>query len=265
MDSRHDDDARPGAGGGSSATLLPLRIACAVGVADAVVALATALLSRPEPASVAIGLLWVLAWGSALARAPRLARAIARRPWTLVALGALAVAPAVLDGGYPGTLATQPMWIALVAASSAGWRVAVATGAAICAAKLAAFVATGTEPASLLPGAGEPSEATTAVLAPLAIALLGLAIVTALRRLLHAVEEAADPPPPPSAATAAAPALSPAEDAVVALLAAGLTPKQIAHQRGTSLATVRTQIKRAKRAAQARTLDELVAVAGSGR
>ncbi|MDO8213857.1 helix-turn-helix transcriptional regulator [Conexibacter sp. CPCC 206217] len=261
--------------------LLPLRVACLIGLADSLVALMTALLSRPDPVSVVCGIGFVAAWTAALATASRWAAPVAARAWLLVPLGVVALVPALFDGGYPGNLATQPMWIVLVAAALAGWRVTVATGAALALGKLAVFVVTGTSLTGLLPGGGEPDEATTATLAPLAIALLGLVGVAALRRVQAAMGAAtaaapaamgpasaaatAHPTPAAAARTAPAPAptrsprLSPAEEAVVGLLADGLTPKQIAHVRGTSLATVRTQIKRAKRTTQARTLDELVA------
>jgi DNA-binding CsgD family transcriptional regulator len=259
-------------------------VACFIGVADSLVALTTAVLARPDPVSIVLGLGWVAAWAAALASAPRWPAPVAAHAWLLAPLGFVALAPALLDGGYPGNLATQPMWITLVAAALAGWRATLATGATLALGKLAVFLATGTSLAVLRPGADEPTEATTAILAPLAIALLGLVGVAALRRVLAAVDEAPSEPagvsPPPAsrevrpqAAGASLPALaragavsaperarlSPAEGAVVALLAEGLTPKQIAHLRGTSLATVRTQIKRAKRTTQARTLDELVA------
>lgn len=54
--------------------------------------------------------------------------------------------------------------------------------------------------------------------------------------------------------------LSPAEREVVRSLARGLSPKEVASDRGTSIATVRTQIKRAKKKSMARTLNELVAL-----
>ena len=54
--------------------------------------------------------------------------------------------------------------------------------------------------------------------------------------------------------------LSPAEREVVRALARGLSPKEVASDRGTSIATVRTQIKRAKKKTAARTLNELVAL-----
>lgn len=250
--------------------LIPLRVACAIGLADSLVALATAVLTRPDLWSLVFGCGWVAIWAGGLVGAAPLARAVRARPWALVPVAAIAMVPALLDGGYPGSLATQPMWLALVAVAAASWRVAVATGAALCAAKIAVFLATGTSAGVLLPGGEPPTEATTAAFAPLAVALLGLVLAGGLRRVLEAwtaeaapaavpaepVAVAADAERAPTGATAR---LRPAERAVVALLAEGLTPKQIAHARGTSLETVRTQIKRAKRTTGARTLDELVA------
>ncbi len=251
--------------------LLPLRVACAIGVADSLVALSTAIVSRPFTSSIVIGIAWVAAWTAALATVPRWARLVRAHVWWLAPLALVALLPAIRDGGYPGNLATQPQWIALVAAAAAGLGPALACGAALSGGKLAIFLATGTSAATLAPWGRETSEATTATLAPIAIALLGVVGVTVLRRVL-----AASPAPAPAGVAVAAPGsasagdaalppapprLSPAERAVVALLADGLTPKQIAHARGTSVETVRTQIKRAKRATAARTLDELVASA----
>lgn len=54
--------------------------------------------------------------------------------------------------------------------------------------------------------------------------------------------------------------LSPAELQVVQAMVTGLSPKEVATERGTSIATVRTQLKRAKKKAAARTLNELVAL-----
>lgn len=239
--------------------LLPLRVACAIGVADSLVALSTAIVSRPFTSSIVIGIAWVAAWAAALATVPRWAGLVRAHAWWLAPLALVALLPAIRDGGYPGNLATQPQWIALVAAAAAGLGPALACGAAVSGGKLAIFLATGTSATALAPWGGETSEATTATLAPIAIALLGVVGVTVLRRVLAA--SAVPTPVAPQPVEAPAPRLSPAERAVVALLADGLTPKQIAHARGTSVETVRTQIKRAKRATAARTLDELVASA----
>jgi DNA-binding CsgD family transcriptional regulator len=55
-------------------------------------------------------------------------------------------------------------------------------------------------------------------------------------------------------------ALSVAERDVLALLAQGRAPKQAAYERGTTIATVRSQIAAAKRKTGARTLGQLVAL-----
>jgi DNA-binding CsgD family transcriptional regulator len=229
---------------------LPLRVACGIGIADSVVALTTAVVSRPQAASVVVGLLWVVLWSLALAYSSAVAVAVRARPWLLLVAGVGGTALALLDGGYPGNIATQPTWVVVVAAALAlGAPFTLALGAAIAAAKAGTFLLAGLAPADLLP----PSMISTETFAPLPIAALALVFVAGLVSVQAAVRTALAPPP--------APALSPAEHAVVALLATGLTPKQIAAERGTSVETVRTQIKRAKRTAGARTLDELVATA----
>lgn len=53
--------------------------------------------------------------------------------------------------------------------------------------------------------------------------------------------------------------LTPAEREVVARLRAGLTVQQVALERGNSVLTVRTHVKRAKRKVGARNLNELIA------
>jgi DNA-binding CsgD family transcriptional regulator len=62
-------------------------------------------------------------------------------------------------------------------------------------------------------------------------------------------------------ATASGAPLTNAEREVVAMLADGHRPKQIALLRGVALSTVRSQIKAAKKKTRVRTIDELVAVA----
>lgn len=52
--------------------------------------------------------------------------------------------------------------------------------------------------------------------------------------------------------------LTVAEREVAEAMAKGLSPKEVAVERGTSLATVRTQIKKAKKKTASRTLIELV-------
>lgn len=230
---------------------LPLRVACGIGVADSVVALSTAAASRPQLASLVVGALWLVAWGLAYVFVPKVASVVAARPWVLIPIGVGGTALALFDGGYPGNIATQPTWVVVVAAAAGlGIPFTLGLGAAIAGAKLVTFLVAGLAWSQLVP----PSMITTETLVPLPIAALALVFVAALVSVQAAVAAALAPPAP-------AVALSPAEREVVALLAQGLAPKEIAARRGTSVATVRTQIKRAKRSAGARTLDELVATA----
>lgn len=239
---------------GVSASELPLRLALFIGLCDSIVAFSTALVARPSASGLIIGAAWIAIWGTALTHASDLAESVRARPWLLPAFVALALMPAILDGGYPGNLATQPIWIVLVAAALLDWRWTLATGVAAFGAKCLVFgwTATGPEPFAH----GSPAEANTALLLPLALVPLSLAMIYALKPLTNL------PAPTPNAAIPgpdAGDALSGAQMEIVDLLASGLSPKQISHSRGTSLATVRTQIKQAKRKTGARTLEDLVA------
>lgn len=244
---------------GVGATELPLRLALFIGLCDSIVAFSTAVLIRPSAAGLVLGAAWIPAWGTALTRASGLAGFIKAHPWVLPAFVALAMMPAILDGGYPGNLATQPIWTVLVAAALLDWRWTLATGVAAFGAKCLVFglTATGPEPFAQ----GSPAEANTALFLPLALVPLSLAMIYALRPLTDAVGTSPVPAgaTPPASDVTPSVALSAAQVEIVDMLAAGLSPKQICHLRGTSLDTVRTQIKLAKRKVGARTLDDLVA------
>lgn len=276
------------------ASRLALRVALLVGTADATVALVSALVAGSSAATVLLAVAWCGAWMTAALAWRRVASVVRARPWVVPALGVVAFVPALADGGYPGVLATQPIWLVLVAAATLPRRWVVVTGIAVFAAKAGVFAATSSGPPPL--GTSEAREARTAVLLPLLlvpIGLIGHAVLERLAPLLApgspnalvpaaAAGEPGEVPPAlatPAAngsrSTAAAPApttsapsrdapalpLTAAQREIVTLLAAGLVPKQIATARGTTLATVRTQIKHAKRRTGSRTLDELVATA----
>lgn len=231
---------------------LLLRLACLAGLCDSIVALGTALLTRPHLTSIIFGLFWVGAWGFAATRPRMVATAIERGPvWALPAVAVVAMVPAILDGGHPGTLGTQPIWLVLVAAASTTWKVTVATGVALFAAKLTVFLGTGTAPP--LFGDNPVAEAQTALLMSLALIPLSLVLVAAGRRIQTALTAPPEPYGDPTAFT-------PAQAQIVDLLADGLSAKEIAVARGTSVETVRTQIKQAKRSAHARTQEHLVAI-----
>lgn len=225
------------------------------------VALITASTTRPEPASIWFGLLWLAIWSLSLVKAGRIAETVEQRPglvWLLPGVAFLGMVPALLDGGYPGSLATQPVWLVAVAAALARWSVVLATGVAAFVAKALVFALTGTGPEPF--GDGAPLEARTALLLPLALVPLTIALMASVKPLSGLFGDAA------SGADAAlsggqqeADLLSPAQREIVARLAEGFSPKEIALKRNTSVETVRTQIKQARRKVGARTTDELVA------
>lgn len=233
---------------------LPLKLALFIGFCDSVVAFSTSALIRPSAAGLVIGAGWIVAWATALVRSEAVGREGRRRPWLLPAVVAAAMLPAILDGGYPGNLATQPVWLVLVAAAVLGRRWTLATGIAAFGAKCLVFGLTSTGPEPF--AQGSPDEALTAVLLPLMLVPFGLAMTSVLEPVTRAL---ADPGPPPATPVAQPTALTPAQVQIVDLLASGLSPKQISAERGTSLETVRTQIKWAKRKTGSRTLEELVA------
>lgn len=215
----------------------------------------TAITTRPEAASITFGILWLVFWAVALFRADRIAAWFEMRPgalWLLPALALAGMLPAILDGGYPGSLATQPIWLVAAAAALGGWRLVLATGLAAFLAKAFVFWITSSGPEPF--GSGAPLEARTALLLPLALVPLTIALVASVRPLAGIVGEAVNSNRPDPVAS-----LTPAQLEIVDLLAAGLTPKEIALERGTSPETVRTQIKQARQKIGARTKDELVA------
>lgn len=225
------------------------------------VALLTAGTTRPELASIWFGLIWLAAWSLALVKADRIAEAVERRPgfvWLIPGIAFLGMLPALLDGGYPGSLATQPVWLVAVAASLARWTLVLATGIAAFAGKALVFALTGSGPEPF--GEGAPLEARTAVLLPLALVPLTIALMSSVKPLAGLFWQAA------GAANGLEHdrsgeeiLLTPAEIEIVNRLAEGFTPKEIALQRQTSVETVRTQIKQARKKIGARTTDELVA------
>lgn len=228
---------------------------------------------------VLTGLLLVLVSGWALWRRAVVRAALRARPWLVLPLAVAELSAAALDGLLAGgvyvAFSTTSIALAVIVAPPRTVWACVALldlGYA-----LAVFV--DRSPASL-----HRSDQLDGVLGALlgypfvALVLLGLtrlfarfvaavepslaamrsgapALTPALTRAVHGGS-------PPSLALPAAPVtLTAAERRVVAGLAGGSAPKELAHRWGISIATVRTHIKRAKRKTGARTLAELVALA----
>jgi DNA-binding CsgD family transcriptional regulator len=260
--------------------LLTLAFGLALWVASGSLVLALAGDLGPHPTRrVAIGLALVLASALALWRRAEVSAALRRRPWLVVPLAAAQLGAAAFDGllaggPYVAFSVTSIAVAVIVASPRTVW---------LCVALLdlgyAAVIFSGDSPGALsrdgrLDGVvggllGYPFVAL--VLLGLAGLFLGFLAnvepnLDALRRgapsLTPALGRAVlgGAPVPPSLPRAPA-HLTPAEQNVVAGLARGRAPKELAYSWGVSLATVRTHIKRAKRKTGARTLNELVAVA----
>lgn len=260
-----------------------LRIVCAIGLTDAVLnALVTVAGRRTAFGLIAAGA-WVVLWWLLLARADRASEWLGRRPLSLVVMAVVGMAPVAVDGGLEGTLTTQAIWFTWVAAMIISARLTLLAAGAMSTAVTAALAASGMSAHELLAGP-DRFQVALLVCAPLLAALVALAVVGVFRDVLRGAGAAlADLRTGAPASTSrltqlirqdrapllelgrAEPVRAPvaqlteAESEVVALLREGRTPQQIALDRGRSLHTVRTQIKRAKRKVGARTINELIA------
>lgn len=261
---------------GSDAVISVLRVICALGMANALLMVIVTVLARRTPIALCGALGWLAVWWLLRERAHDLPARIRRRPALLILFGMAAVAPIAVDGGLESTLTTQAMWLTWMAAVTVSARATLTMAMAMTVATAGALTAAGLSVNEFATGT-DRFQATLLIFNPVVVALAGVALVGVFRQVVDGAGEAIDavrhggaaastpaltrllhsePPrllrsPPPEPLTAA-------EAAVVAMLRDGLLPKQIALQRGTSLATVRTQIKHAKRKSGARTLNDLI-------
>jgi DNA-binding CsgD family transcriptional regulator len=260
--------------------LLTLAFGLALWVASGSLVLALAGDLGPHPARrVAIGATLVLASALALWRRAEVSAALRRRPWLVVPLAAAQLCAAALDG----LLAGGPYVAFSVTSIAVGVIVASPRTVWLCVALLdlgyAAVVFSGHSPGELARD-GRLDGVVGALLGYpfVALVLLGLtglfaAFLANLGPTLEAIRQGAPSLTPaltravlgggdaPAGLPPPAVRLTPAERNVVAGLARGSAPKELAYRWGISLETVRTHIKRAKRKTGARTLNELVALA----
>ena len=240
----------------------------------------------PHPARrLLVGLLLVCASAAALWRSKTVCAWLRARPWSVVPLAAAELAAAVIDGLLRGPYVAFSM-------TSIALAVVVARPRTVwlCVALLDAGYALGImveqTPAALVRN-GDLGGVLGALLGYPFAALIGLGIVRLFTRFRNNVEPTLDAmrrgapvltpalgaaiergrhaplslqPALPAPTSPPRVALTTAERRVVEGLASGSAPKQIAHQRGVSLATVRMHIKHAKRKTGARTLPELAAM-----
>lgn len=252
-----------------------LRMVCALGAANAALMLVLTVAAGRPPLAVCVTVAWVAAWWWSRRRASWLTLQIARRPAVLVLAGAIGMVPVALGAGLHGTLTTQGLWLTWVAAVTVGATATMVVAASLSVATLVALMGAGMSVGALLDGP-DRFQATLLILNPVCAALMALALVGVFRRSLRgagvaldairAGGEASTPAMsrllhgriPALLKAPAVESLTDAEREVVGLLREGLAPKQIAQRRASSVATVRTQIKRAKRKTGARTLNDLI-------
>jgi DNA-binding CsgD family transcriptional regulator len=240
---------------------------------------------RVQGPATLLGSMWCLLWILAATFPAITARCLMR--WRITAL-ALAVANAVtvaLTGGIDSPLLSVCMyggWIASVVVNARG---AMALSLSIAASVFAGYLLAGASPAEVLGGAHRDSALNSALL-PILTGLVGVMLASVTNSIFGRMPEIVDglrrgapastpamtallagqpiallPPGPRERCAAARPvALTRAERDVVALLADGLRPKQVARLRDVAISTVRSQIAAAKKKTGARTIEELIAI-----
>lgn len=241
----------------------------------------------PEGLATALALAWCLVW----ALVAGLPRASARFlfNWRLAAV-MLAIANGLtvaLTGGIDSPDLAVCMYGGWVSAVVVSARPALVVSVAICGSILTGYLLAGASLAEVLTGPQRYNAVMSAVL-PLLTGLVGVLLAAVANRVFSQMAETlhelrhggqattpamtavlaghtinaltAAPPKRDTARTAFSSAsLTEAELEVVALLANGRRPKQIAVLRGVALSTVRSQIKAAKKKTGAATIEELIA------
>lgn len=265
----------------SAFTASALRVTLAFGVVNSLFFLLIAAVGNPSPQRVVLAAGFVAVWAAALWRHRFVERFAGGWPYVLIALTALSAVPIAIDGGRASVLHTEVLPLVWVAAVVASPRITLATGVTYGLALIAGVLLGGLSLGAISRGGNRYDVVSTAANG-IEFAIVGLLLVGTFRSIVArgpdilAGVRRGEPATTPALGAVIrgeplglllAPAsrsdteLTRAERDVVTLLAEGLAPKQIALARGTSLATVRTQIKHAKRKTGARTLDELVAIA----
>jgi DNA-binding CsgD family transcriptional regulator len=229
---------------------------------------------------LAVGLFLILATVAALWQRGRLCAELFARPSLVLILGAVELGAVAIDGliggPYVAFTLTAIGWAVVVAPAGTVWRLVGVLELGYVAGVLLAR-----SPQSLVQGGdlttvlGQMLGYAFAALTLLALAGLfnrfqnGAAVIldglrhgvpALTQSLSRAIERPGEPLPLLPPGSTARVHLTPAEIRIVEGLARGDAPKQLAHQAGLSLATVRTHIKNAKRKTGARTLRALAAL-----
>lgn len=264
-----------------SATIGLLRVSVGFGLTSSLVLLLMAAIGG-DTLSIAITIGWSVIWAAALVWPQVLARQIREHPAVFsLSLSLLSAAAIVATGGIVSISIVEANWFVWAASIVASTRVVVLLAASLSASHFAAFLLSGM-PVSDVVGSPDSYQIVTQTFNPLVIAAAALALIGVFRSLmlrtpqiLNRWRSAPGTQPQLEGAralelpAAALPSqrppiihsselLTPAEIDVVARLATGAKPKQIAHDTRRSTATIYEHIANAKRKCAARTTAQLV-------
>lgn len=263
--------------------VLTARLILLLGTVVSVSSLVTALADHAASGQVGLGVVLTAAWCGGALRPEAVVRVLAPSGRAILLLGAVAAGIALAGTWNSPYVPVENLVVALGVVFESPRRIAGCVLLAV-AGYLGGLLAQGYSLGALEQA---PYAGTIAVNSAdfATIALILLATISVTRRLMADLPLIVAGRPvgfgPPTAALAQAlidgedtdgclalPKASPAalvrpltdtERQIVAALAAGRHPKQLAHDRGVSLATVRAQLRSAKRKTGARTLEQLVA------
>jgi DNA-binding CsgD family transcriptional regulator len=240
---------------------------------------------RVQGPATLLGSIWCVLWLVAATFPMITARCLLRWRVTALALAGANAATVALTGGIDSPLLSVCMyggWIASVVVNARG---AMGISLTIAASVFAGYLLAGASPADVLTGAHRDSALNSALL-PILTGLVGVMLAGVTNSIFGRIPEIVDglrhgapastpamtallaghpiallpPGPRERRAVPGRVALTSAEREVVALLADGLRPKQIARLRGVAISTVRSQIAAAKKKTGARTIEELIAI-----
>lgn len=258
-----------------------MRVAVVFGLTSSLVLLVMAALGG-DTLSILVTIGWSVIWAAALLRPNTLAWLIREHAGSFtLSLSFVSAAAIVLTGGIESVSIVEANWFVWAASIVASTRVVLVLACSLSASHFAAFLLSGM-PIGDVFDSPDSYQIVTQTCNPLVIAAAALALIGVFRTLMIRTPEILDRwraatdaqphlesprllelppiavPPPRQPITRTADLLTPAEVDVVARLAGGAKPKQIAHDTHRSTATVYEHIANAKRKCAARTTAQLI-------
>lgn len=225
---------------------------------------------------------WSLLWALAAIFPAITARAFERWRVTALTLALANAATVASTGGIDSPVLAVCMYVGWIASVVVGARAVILTSLTIGCSMLAGYLLAGNSFSEILSEPYRYVALTNAVL-PIVTGMVGLLLAGVINSIFNGLPETiaglrrgagatttamtalfrGEPVlllPPSTRPAAVAARLTAAEREVVALLADGHHPKQIAQKRDVAISTVRSQIKAAKRKTGSRTIEQLIVV-----